>query len=132
MPAQWYSKLKRLCSYDQQKSDPIIIESIKHLSDQEQAEKIADKFAKVSQEYDPLKTEEIQFPEYDTSQIPSFLPGQVCKYLEKVKLNKSVPPGDIPPKIIKKFAAPLSIPLCDIINSSMRLGKWSNFIRQKV
>ena len=32
-PNQWYSKLKRLCSYDQQKSEPIIVDSMKELSD---------------------------------------------------------------------------------------------------
>ena len=37
-----------------------MVESIKHLSDQEQAEKIADKFSKVSQEYEALKTEDIK------------------------------------------------------------------------
>ena len=129
MPAQWYSKLKRLCSYDQQKSDPIIVDSIKHLSDLEQAEIIADKFAKVSQEYDQLKTEDIKFPESNDSQIPKFLPQEVSMYLQKVKVNKSVPPGDIPPKLIKQFAVPLSVPLCDIINSSIRLGKWSKLYK---
>ena len=53
--SQWYSKLKRLCSYDQKKSENVEIESIKHLSDKEQAELIADKFSKVSQEFQPLK-----------------------------------------------------------------------------
>ena len=57
-PRQWYSKLKRLCSYDQNKSDPIIVETIKHLSDKEQAELIADKFSKVSQEYEQSRKED--------------------------------------------------------------------------
>ena len=48
-PGRWYSILKRICSYDQHKSDPVIVESIKHLSAQEKAEAIADKFSKVSQ-----------------------------------------------------------------------------------
>ena len=51
--SQWYSKLKRLCSYDQHKADPVIVESIKNLTDKEQAELIAAKFARVSQEYEP-------------------------------------------------------------------------------
>ena len=40
-----------LCSYDRIKTEPVIVDSIKHLDHQEQAEAIADKFAKVSQEY---------------------------------------------------------------------------------
>ena len=42
--SQWYSKLKKLCSHDQKKSEPIIVESLKHLPVQQQAEAIADKF----------------------------------------------------------------------------------------
>ena len=36
-----YSKLKRLCAYDQKKLEPVIVESLKHLSDDKQAEEIA-------------------------------------------------------------------------------------------
>ena len=129
--SQWYSKLKKLCSYDQHKSDPVIVESIKHLSDQDQAEAIADKFSKVSQEYAPLIKEEIDVPEYDEKSIPQFLPIDVQRHLERVKENKAVPPGDIPSKLVKRFAAQLSVPLCDVINSSMRLGKWSKLYKSE-
>ena len=78
--SQWYSKLKRLCSYDQQKLEPVIVESLKHLSDSEQAEAIADKFSKVSQEYEPLKEGDIDIPEFDEKSILQFAPK-----LEKVK-----------------------------------------------
>ena len=131
-PSQWYSKLKRLCSYDQHKSDPVVVESIKHLTDKEQVEVIADKFAKVSQEYEPLKTEDIEVPEFHESSIPSFKPCQVKSKLEKLKTNKSVPPNDIPTKIVKMFAEELSIPLCDIINSSIRLGSWSKLYKAEM
>ena len=117
---QWYSKLKRLCSYDQHKNDPPVVESLKHLSDKEQAEIIADKFAKVSQEYDPLKTEDIKIPDFEKSTIPQFTPKQVEKHLKKVKTNKAVPPGDIPPQLIKLFSKELSKPFCHIINSSIK------------
>ena len=126
---QWYSKLKRICSYDQQKAEPTIVESIKHLSDKEQAEKIADKFSKVSQEYEPLQTDDIKVPEFDKSTVPSFTPEQVQKYLEKVNANKAVPPGDIPPKLIKVFAKQLSVPLSHIINSSILNGTWGKLYK---
>ena len=128
-PSQWHSKLKRLCSYDQLKSEPIIVESIKHLSDKEQAEVIEDKFSKLSQEYEPLQAKDIEIPKFEESSIPRFSPAQVQKHLEKVKTNRSVPPGDIPSKLVKAFAAELSFPLCDIINSSIRLGQWSKLYK---
>ena len=131
-PSQWYSKLKRICSFDQHKSDPVIVETIKHLSDEQQAEVIADKFSKVSQEYDPLKTEDIQVPKFSEVTIPKFTPSQVKQKLEKIKTNKSVPPNDIPPRIIKMFASEISIPLCDIINASIRLGAWSKLYKAEM
>ena len=128
-PGRWYSIMKRVCSYDQHKSDPVIVDSIKHLSEKEQAEKIADKFSRVSQEYDPLKTEDIKIPTFQDSDIPSFVPKQVQKKLQKMKTNKSVPPGDIPPKLLKMFAAQISIPFCDMVNSSIKLGVWSKLYK---
>ena len=129
--SQWYSKLKRLCSFDQKKSEPVVVESIKHLTVQEQAEAIADKFSRVSQEYDPLKNEDIEVPEFDEETIPCFLPSDVQKNLESIKVNKSVPPGDIPPILVRKFAAQLSVPLCHIINSKIRLGQWSKLYKSE-
>ena len=127
----WYSKLKRLCSYDQEKLEPVIVDSIKHLSIKEQAEAIADKFSKVSQEYEPLQKEDIKIPDFDEMSIPKFNPIDVQANLEKIKANKSVPPGDIPPKLTKLFAAQLSVPFCDIINSSIKLGQWSSLYKSE-
>ena len=129
--SQWYSKLKRFCSYDQKKADPVIVESIKHLTNKEQAELIADKLARVSQEYEPLKKEDVTVPPFEESDIPTFKPYQVQKHLEKVKVNKAVPPGDIPPKLIRLFAAEMSVPLCDIINCSIRLGAWAKLYKSE-
>ena len=44
-PSQWYFKLKRICSYDQDKNQPVICEEIDNLTDREQAKKIAKHFA---------------------------------------------------------------------------------------
>ena len=120
--SQWFSKLKRLCSYDKIKTEPVVVDSIKHLDNQEQAEAIADKFAKVSQEYEPLQNSEIDIPDFNPEEIPVFKQEDVQKHLEKVKLKKAVPPGDLPPLLIRKFAKQISIPLCDIINFSVKYG----------
>ena len=54
-PSQWYSKLKRICSYDQEKTQPIICAEIETLTDQEQADKIAQHFSAVRQNSNLLK-----------------------------------------------------------------------------
>ena len=58
-PGQWYSKLKRMTSHDQLKSEKVIVENICHLSDKEQVEIIADSFSRVSNQYEPIDPEKI-------------------------------------------------------------------------
>ena len=94
--SQWYSKLKRLCSYDKNNLESIDVESLKHLSESEQAEAIADKFAKVSQEYEPVKLSDIDIPYYEKSEAPQFTPEQVKEKLQKLKVRKAVPYNDLP------------------------------------
>ena len=45
--------------------------------------------------------------------------------------NKAVPPGDIPSKLIKSFAAQLSVPFCHIINCSIQSGAWSKLYKSE-
>ena len=130
--SQWYSKLKYLCSYDQKKSEPIIVEEIKNLSAQDQAEKIADKFSKISQEYGPLQEKDIIIPDYDINSAPKFHPSNVENHFLKLKTNKSVPEGDIPPKLIKMFAKELSVPFCNMLNSIIILGQWPNLYKKEI
>ena len=48
---QWYSKLKRITNFGQDKSDLVQVDEISHMSDKEQAEAIADSFSSISNEY---------------------------------------------------------------------------------
>ena len=48
-PANWYRAFKKLTSFDQHKSDEIVVEEIKDLANNEQAELIVEKFAAISQ-----------------------------------------------------------------------------------
>ena len=88
-PGKWYSEFKKITSYDQQRSDEIIVENIKDLTDSEQAELIADNFAQASQEYDKLKTEDIKIPKYDEDDIPQFTEQQVKDVLSEMDIKKS-------------------------------------------
>ena len=123
-PGQWYSKLKRICSYSELKSESIQIDQIKHLTPKEQAEALSEFFAKTRQEYNSLNKEDIIIPSFNEEDVPVFTKTQIESELKRVKTNKSVPPKDIPPKIVKMFAQQLSGPLCDIINTSVKSGVW--------
>ena len=52
------------------KTEGIFVDEIKDLTDLEQAERIADQFSKVANQYDPLKTEDISIPCYSEEEIP--------------------------------------------------------------
>ena len=51
--------------------------------------------------------------------------------MEKIKLNKSTAPGDIPPRIIKECAVYLCIPMCGILNKSIQTGQWPNMYKKR-
>ena len=130
-PGQWYSCLKIITSHDQHKTEETIVEQISHLSDQEQAESIADRFCSIQNEYEPIKKDDICIPPYVESEIPQFHPSQVWFVLSRVDTNKSTVTGDFPAKLIKQFAAYLAEPLTDIYNASMKRGEYPNIFKSK-
>ena len=130
-PGQWYSCLKRISAYDRQ-HERIEIEEIRHLNDQEQAEVIADKFTSIPNEYEELKDDDICIPKFSTEDIPQFEPSKVWKLLCKIKTNKAPVIGDFPPKLIKYFAAYISEPLTDIVNTSIRRGEYPNVYKHEI
>ena len=95
-PGQWFSMAKRLGGYQPQlDSHEIEINCLKGLPDDDAAEKIADFFAKTSNEYLPV----------DHCELPAFLPAlpppqleelEVHSKLMKLKKTKSTYPIDIP------------------------------------
>ena len=118
-PGQWYSCLKRITSHDQE-GWRININEISHLSDQDQAEKIADKFSSIPNEYKKLENEDVFIPPFSSEEIPQFEPARVWLLLSRLKTNKATVPGDFPAKLSKFFAAYLAEPLADIINTGIR------------
>ena len=99
-PGKWYNELKKLTSYNQQKSEEVSVESIKDLPIIEQAELIADKFAQVSQEYEKLKTDDIEIPFHSDDDVPQFTEEQVKDVLSAMDTKKSNVKGDVPSKKI--------------------------------
>ena len=99
-------------------------EEIDSLTDQEQADELVEHFSNVRNQYDELLSCDIQMPIFDEAWIPQISHLEVKKELENIKTNKSVPPGDIPPKVLKIFSEKLSKPITDIYNSSLRQGIW--------
>ena len=92
----WSRELKKLTSFDQWKSDDLIVEEIKELSEEEQAEKIADKFAAVSQEFDEIVATDVDIPEFSKAEIPEISVQEVKENMDTSKSNVN---NDIPARI---------------------------------
>ena len=123
-PSRWYSILKRISNYDSEKHEDLKIEDINHLSDQEQAEAIAESINKISQEYTEVKVEEIDIPIIPPDTTPQFSPWEIKKYIDRVKTNKATIAGDIPAKVVKHCSAALCIPMTHMINHNIMSGLW--------
>ena len=122
-PGKWYQMLKKLGGIEQMNRNNIEIESLKGMSDLECAEAVAKSFSEVSQSYKKL----------DRTQLPAFLPAgrpeqvtilQVMEGIRKMKSTKSTLPIDIPDKLRKECSVDLAEPVCNIINTCLRDGKF--------
>ena len=102
------------------------------MSDQEQSEVIADKFAQIQNEYESLKTDDISVPPFKEQDVPQFVPAQVWCLLAKIRTNKATVHGDFPAKLIKHFAAYLAEPFSDIINTSVRRGEYPDIYKFEI
>ena len=125
-PGQWYSKFKRLCSHNQQKSETVNVEELSGLTDQQQAEAIANKFENTANRYSPLEDSDVVLPPIPEGSIPKIDPAVVLKYLKGIKTTSSTVKDDIPAKVIKLFAEYLADPLADVIGTSITRGEYAN------
>ena len=131
-PGQWYSCLKRITSHDQHKNDQPSVGEISHLSDQKLVELIADQFAKIQNEYQPLENDDVSVPPFSESDVPKFTPAQVWFTLIKINTNKSTVSGDFPAKLIKLFAAYIAEPFTDILNTSVGRGEYPKIYKFEI
>ena len=93
---------------------------------------IADKFAQVSQEYEKLETEDIKIPYFSENEIPQFSEDEVKTILSQLDANKSIVNGDFPAKFLKTFAGFLAVPMRDLINSSIKQGRWPDICKLEI
>ena len=122
---KWYSKLKRMSCGHRSQCDKVNVQSLSNLAADTQAEKIADSFAFISNEYEPLKSEEIDVNQATNRKpFPWITPDQIHQKIKKMKSKTSTVINDIPWKIIKEYGFYLSYPLEDIFNRSVQHGDW--------
>ena len=123
-PRQWYSKMKRIMSNNNDFSSDINIEEICHLSDEEQAEALASYFSSVSQEYKPLSKSDVKLPQITENPSNYFSSAFVLPNMERIKTNKAKTQGDIPSKIIKRFSKFFVDPFTELLNTMIVRGEY--------
>ena len=104
--------------------------SHEHLSPQESAEKIAEFFSKISQEFPPLSMEalpdrvkqKLLNPESE-SEVPLIMEHDVYKRIKSANKPKSGVPGDIPRRLVKEFGPELATPHCMVYNNIVKSAK---------
>ena len=95
---------------------------------EESAEKIAEHFASISQEFRPLDVsnlpDRVQQKLVSPGQPPEISEYETYVQICAAKKPKSGVSNDLPRKIIQEFAPELSAPVCKIINSILAKGEW--------
>ena len=130
---KWYSKLKRMSCNDQTKLNEVNVTSLINMPADIQAEKIADSFAFISNEYQPLKTEDIDINQAtNRKSVPWITPARINEKIWKMKTKTSTVINDIPWKIVKKFSFYLSFPLEDIFNRSITHGEYADIWKLEI
>ena len=122
-PGCWYSMAKKIGAIKQTNDGDTKVESLSTFSNKECANKIAQHFASISNEYLPINF--TQLPCY----LPALPPPQVTEFdvynrLNKMKKTKSTLPIDIPEPLRKECSVHLAAPLMTIINTSLNEGEY--------
>ena len=124
-PSKWYSKVKRMTGKDKN-CEVNHIEELSGKDDVDQREIIANHYAKISQEYEPVKNEDFKdfLEKHGSANPPNVGPFKVFKTIKKMNKKAATVPGDLPIKLIQIFADELTLPLCHIINSCLKGGVY--------
>ena len=133
-PGQAYKVLKRMGAQpgDNPEDGSFLLPEYSRLwlSAEESADRLAQTFADISQEFPPLVVsnlpERIQniLNQRHSQSVPFVSRQMVEDRLCKTKTSKGGVPGDLPTRLIKEFAPELSVPVSQIFRSITRSGIW--------
>jgi hypothetical protein len=109
-----------------------MVDEISHLTDQQQSEAIAEKFASIPNSYQPLNKEDVNVPHFEENETPYFHPSHVWFSLSRLDISKATVQGDIPARLVKQFAAYLADPLADIFNTGLKRGEYPDIYKFEI
>ena len=119
-----------MSSVDPTQDEKIYVEELMDVSSDKQAELIADRFAEISNLYEPLKAENIQMPsQKDLKPVPLFEPHEIYEKIKSMRKKASTVLGDVPWRIISEYSVELCDPLSNIYNSATSLNLLHQYPR---
>ena len=129
-PGKVFSILKRLGAKPGEGTDggTFSLPVHENLSDEQSAERIAEHFAAISQEFPPLNPQ--QLPQRVKVKLQSHtLPPTVSEFdvfqkMKAAKKPRSGVPNDLPKLLTQEFLPELATPVSRIINSMLVSGEW--------
>ena len=103
-PSQWHSKLKRMSGIVDERQNYVDIDELDGYSVDEQANLIADHYAQIANQYEPINKDD--FPYYANTEFnaPTIYPWKVQKVIESLNKKSSTVSGDIPVKLFMDFS----------------------------
>ena len=131
-PGKWYSKVKRMTGKTGGQEN-ILVDELIGLSSKQQAERIAEHYSDISNNYDQIQEQD--FPEYlnplqyrgRSDYIPpSIEPLKVYQTIRKMNKKAATVENDIPIKLLDEFSVELAFPLSHIISFCIREGIYPN------
>ena len=129
-PGQYHKTAKKLGGIADINEGNLVIECLEHLTPKEQVAKVAESFAAVSQQYEPINLD----------RLPAYLPAEqppqkdVYKVYRKIKgqkKTKSTLVIDIPENLRKEAAEFLAEPLTNIYNECLKEGVFPKTWKQE-
>ena len=133
-PGKAYATLKKMGAKPGDMLDDGSFTLLNHLEDNltntESVEKIANHFARISQEYPPIDPTnlpdnvQLKLNSVDEMNFPVLDEFDVYQKIKKAKKPKAGVPNDLPRKLIQEFAPELATPLSIIYNKIITSGKW--------
>ena len=105
------------------------VDDIKDHTDEEQAEMIAESFAKISREYEPLDRSAIKLPIVKDEAVLQVSEAEVLEVLKSMDTSKAVPRDDVSTKVFKTFAEQLCAPITMLVNEAILTGCWPDFLK---
>ena len=130
-----YQSLKKLGAQPGDSSDEGSFTLISHLESnlttEESGEKIAEHFAKISQEFPPLGLNllpesvkaKVTAPT-NLSEVPEISDYEMYRAIRKSKKPRSQVPGDLPRRLVKEFGPELAAPAATILRNIVQTGHW--------